>query len=275
MQIIPYLLNSFFLSFRVPAQIRSQQLRKATLTRLRRLPCAPQVCRVVVRELGDPRQSTQSLSSFVTVAAYALGPALGFDLEASEAQAASADQGCVEREGSARGLPQASPEGSPPGSARAPEATAVEAAGAARREAALLEAVLPYIGYPSTFVRTVALLLAHGLIPRALATRRHAAAPGHGQGDVIGSSTGGEGGGGGDEVYLRRLYRYLDGNSDMVKLRRKNARYLSRLGPLLRCTVGELLEHGDEFCEVGGIASIIKENQTCFHSHSHSHLQHT
>ena len=100
----------------------------------------------------------------------------------------------------------------------------------------LLAALLPLVMHSSTFVRTVAQLLAHKLLPLF-------------QGAV-------ETHGGPESLILRSFASFLDNSRDMVRLRRKQGSFLDRLVPLVESRVGVMLSHGDEFNEIAPMSLV-------------------
>ena len=115
---------------------------------------------------------------------------------------------------------------------------------------ALLSAVAPYVGAASAFARTLAQLLVHQVVP-LLADNRQLE---DGDTSTLGSlddkkntyNNDNDGGG----AHLRLLWRYLDGNKDMVKARAKQKKLLARFEVLQECSVKTMLQHGDNFNEV-------------------------
>jgi len=111
---------------------------------------------------------------------------------------------------------------------------------------ALLTAVAPYVGAASAFARTLAQLLVHQVVPLLSEHRPLDGGQQHGNGGSSDPNYGEEK----REGHLKLLWRYLDGNKDMVKARVKQKRLLARFDVLQECSVKTMLQHGDNFNEV-------------------------
>jgi hypothetical protein len=100
----------------------------------------------------------------------------------------------------------------------------------------LVQVVLPYCLYPSSFVRTVAQIICHNALPLCLEDSDT-------KNDSSSSSNS-------SDVTLKGIYSFLEENSDIVKLRKKQSQFVKRLEPVAYCRVGEMLSHSDDFQEV-------------------------
>eukprot|EP00613_Pedinella_sp_CCMP2098_P072168 CAMPEP_0171929690 /NCGR_PEP_ID=MMETSP0993-20121228/27831_1 /TAXON_ID=483369 /ORGANISM="non described non described, Strain CCMP2098" /LENGTH=1187 /DNA_ID=CAMNT_0012569279 /DNA_START=90 /DNA_END=3653 /DNA_ORIENTATION=- len=131
----------------------------------------------------------------------------------------------------------------------------------------IIYAVLPYVAYSSTYVRTAVQLLVHKITPVVYPSVSNAADESSSRaGDTRVTQVSSV-----DLNHLKRVWVYLDKNRDMVKLRKKQSTFLDKLQPILECRVGTMLIHGDEFNEISPqtlvdtVDNAMKElyNETC------------